>query len=296
MLALSELAALIEAHGDALSHPIAPVRIGGVVHDLDAEPLVMGVVNLSRDSTYRDSIAVSTGSAVRRARIMHAHGAGVIDIGAESTTLRAARVDDADQIRALVPVVEELAEAGIATSVEAYSPEVLAACLQAGASVVNLTGTEDLEKIYALAAEYDAAVVMCYVPGSTAREVADAPLSDDPIPFLLDSFAARLAHARDRGLTQVIIDPGLGFYYANLTDPVVRARHQTRVLLNTFRLRTLGVPVCQALPHSFDLFEEHFRSAEAFFAVIARLGGVQVLRTHEVGRVVAVLRAMDELS
>jgi dihydropteroate synthase len=90
----------------------------------------------------------------------------------------------------------------------------------------------------------------------------------------------------------IVIDPGLGFYYANLTDPMTRTRFQTEQLLQTFRLRTLGVPVCQSLPHAFDIFTEHYRSAEAYFAVLAMLGRADLLRTHEVAQVRAVCRAM----
>lgn len=296
MLSLVELAALVDAHGDALRHPVAPIRIAGRVWDLDAEPMLMGVVNLSRDSTYRDSIAVGTDSALRRGRIMAAQGAGVIDVGAESTTASAARVGEQDQAAALVPVVGGLADEGIAVSVEAYSPLVVRECLAAGASVVNLTGQVEVEPIYELAAAHRAAVVLCALPGGDARERGDAVVGPDPLPWLVDALGARIETARAHGVTEIVIDPGLGFYYANLTEPRTRARHQAQVLLSTFRLRVLGVPICQALPHAFDLFEEQFRTAEAFFAVLARLGGAHVLRTHEVARVAAVLRAWEGLA
>jgi dihydropteroate synthase len=292
---LSSLARLVAEHPEALAHAVAPVRIGGVVRDLDAEPLIMGVVNLSRDSTYRDSVAVSPDSAIRRARVMRAQGAGVVDLGAESSTLRAARVGDSDQAAALVPVIEALTADGVTTSVEAYSPRVVAECLRAGASVVNLTGATDLEEIYGLAAAHDAAVVMCFVAGANVREVGDVTLDADPIPALIDYFAERITHARSHGVENLVIDPGLGFHYGNLTDPTVRARHQSQVLLNSFRLRVLGVPICQALPHAFDLFEEEFRTAEGIFAVLAALGRVNVYRTHEVARVRATLRALDAI-
>jgi len=296
MLGLGELAALAEAHAAALAHPIAPVMVGGRSHDLDAEPLVMGVVNLSRDSTYRESIAVGTESALRRGRIMAAQGAGLIDVGAESTTARAARVTEADQVRALVPVIEGLAAQGIPTSVEAYSPAVVQCCLRAGAAVVNLTGREQVERVYELAAEHGAAVVLCALPGGNAREVGDAVVGADPFPRLVDDLGARIEVARQHGVAQLVVDPGLGFFYANLTDPGVRARHQARVLVQTFRLRVLGVPICQALPHAFDLFEEEYRSAEAFFAVLALTGRANVLRTHEVAAVAATLRAWHGLA
>ena len=293
---LATLAGLASQHPEALAHPVAPVLIGGQIRDLDTEPLIMGVVNLSRDSTYRDSIAVSRESAVRRARVMHAQGAGVVDLGAESSTLRAARVGETDQVAALVPVIAELAAAGIPTSVEAYSPQVVAECLRAGASVVNLTAGVELEPIYELAARHEATVVMCFVAGVNVRDIGDIPLDADPMPALEDYFAQRIAHARSHGVQNLIIDPGLGFYYGNLTDPIVRARHQARVLLNSFRLRVLGVPICQALPHAFDLFEEEFRTAEGVFAVLAALGRANVFRTHEVARVRATLRALDAIT
>ncbi len=88
----------------------------------------------------------------------------------------------------------------------------------------------------------------------------------------------------------------MGFYYGNLVDPAVRIQHQARVLLNTFRLRGLGLPICHAVPHAFTLFEEQFRTAEGFFTVLAQLGGTGMIRTHEVARVSAVLTAMGTLS
>jgi dihydropteroate synthase len=65
-----------------------------------------------------------------------------------------------------------------------------------------------------------------------------------------------------------------------------------QVFLNGFRLRTLGWPVCQALPHAFECFEDEVRSAEPFFAVLALLGQTDLLRTHEVPKVRGVLRAL----
>lgn len=295
MIDLQLLARLSAEHAPALDHPVATVRIAGVEHDLDAKPMLMGVLNLSRDSTYRESVAVGVDSALRRARTMVAQGAGLIDVGAEATSPRASLVGAAEQSRALVPVIETLAGEGIATSVEAYHLPVLADCLRAGARVVNLTGTQDLPRILELAGEHDAAVVLCYLPGATVREVSASAPQADPYPALLDHFAARIEQAGSFGVTEVILDPGLGFSFEVDADPLSRARRQAAGLLGSFRLRELGRPLCQSLPHAFDLFEEEFRTAEGFFAVLARLARVNVLRTHEVARVAAVLRAMDAL-
>jgi dihydropteroate synthase len=77
---------------------------------------------------------------------------------------------------------------------------------------------------------------------------------------------------------------GPGVLLPNLQDSAVRVRHQMKVFLNTFRLRSLGWPICHALPHAFEFFREEVRCAEPFFAVLALLGKTDLLRTHEVPR------------
>ena len=294
MITLGGLAALAQAHRDDLGNPVVPLRLGTRTVDTDAAPVVMGCLNLSKDSTYRESIALSVEAAVRKGTVMAAQGADLVDVGAESSTARAARVDPQAQADALVPVVEGLVAAGVTVSAEAYDPVVVKAALAAGAAVVNYTGSAADEDVFGAVADAGATVVLCYVPGADVREVTDVDL-DDPFPGILDHFERRVALARSCGVEHLVLDPGMGFYYGNLTDPQTRIRHQTHVLLRSSRLRRLGLPVCQAVPHAFALFEDQFRTAEGFFAVFAALAGVGVIRTHEVPHVRAVLSAMASL-
>jgi dihydropteroate synthase len=294
MISLDDLAALRDTYRSDLAAPVAPVRVGDLVIG-DDEPTLMGTLNLSRGSTYRESVAVSSASAIRKARVQIAQGADLVDVGAESSTAGAERIDAADQIAALVPVIEALVDETV-VSVETYEPAVVRAGLEAGARVLNMTGREHEDEMFTLAAEYDAAVVLCFVELANVRDVGTVPLDADPLPRLLDHFGARLERGRTLGVDRVVLDPGMGFSYANLTDPTARVAHQTRVLAQSFRLRPLGVPVCNALPHAFDLFEDEFRKAEGFFAVLASLGGTQLFRTHEVAHVRAVLTAMAALT
>lgn len=293
MISLADLAALQATHAGDLALPVEPVRIGELVIG-DQAPALMATVNLSRDSTYRESVAISAESAIRKARVQIAQGAQVVDIGAESSTSNAARVGALDQQAALLPVIEALADETV-VSVETYEPSVVRAALAAGARILNLTGRQHEDEMFVLAAEYDAAVVMCFCELDNVRADARINLAEDALPHLLDHFALRLERARALGVDRLLVDPGLGFYYANLTDPAARVTHQTRVLAQCFRLRPLGVPVCNALPHAFDLFEDEFRKAEGFFAVLAQLGGTHLFRTHEVPHVRAVLAAMRAL-
>jgi dihydropteroate synthase len=296
VITLSALADLASAHAADLDHQVGPLLIAERSFDVDSRAVIMGTVNLSRDSTYRESIAVSADSAVRKARVMAAEGASIVDVGAESSTARAARVGSNEQVTALIPVIEQLVKDDILVSVETYEPAVVEAALEAGASVLNMTGVEHQDRMLDIAAEHGATVILCYAGAGNVREITDVTIDDDPVPGLREHFARRIDHARAHGVERVVIDPGMGFFYGNLTDPMVRARHQARVLLGAFRLRSLGVPMCNALPHAFDLFEEQFRTAEGFYAVLALLGGTSILRTHEVPQVRTVVSAMGALS
>jgi len=295
MLSLQELADLYNKYSHLSHIPVRPIVIGHAEFTSEAGPIIMGTVNLSRDSTYRESIAINTETAVKKSRIAFAQGAALIDIGAESSTAKASRVSALDQAKTLVPIIEQLTELNIPVSIETYEPEVAKAGLQAGARVVNFTGAEHEKEIFELVASTDASIILCYVGGTNVREITDLTIDVDPIPQLLEYFGKRVETATSCGVTNIILDPGMGFYYGNLVDPMVRVRHQTNVILNSFRLRELGLPICQALPHAFDLFGDEFRTAEGFFAVLAQLGGVNLMRTHEVARVHASVSAMRSL-
>lgn len=293
MLDLATLAALHEKYREAASSPVADFSLGRHRFDFQKQPYLMGVVNLSADSWYRESVVLGAEAAIARGRVLHEQGAAIIDIGAESSLAHAARVDGSLQTSALLPVVKELSAAGICVSVETYHPEVTSACLKAGAKVLNLTGTVKCDEMFRAAADFDAGVIICFVQGDNVREVGDLKLDRDTIATLYEFFARQIDAAVNAGVSRIWIDPGLGFYYRNLQDSGERIRHQMRVFLNSFRLRQLGWPVCQALPHAFECFEDEVRSAEPFFAVLALLGQTDLLRTHEIAKVRGVVRALS---
>lgn len=292
MLTLEHLAELLEKNRPAAAARVKEFTIGGRLFNFNTHPAVMGVVNLSADSWYRESVCLTTESAIQRGQTLATQGADIVDLGAESTLAHAARVDDAGQNSKLLPVIKALHAAKILTSVETYQPAVTQACLAAGANVLNLTGTEYTDELFRMVADHDAAVIICYVQGKNVRAVADFDFSADPTAMMHEYFARQIETATRNGVKRIFIDPGLGFYYRNLQDSAGRVRHQMNIFLNTFRLRTLGFPVCQALPHAFEYFGAEVRCAEPFMAVLAALGKTDLFRTHEVPRIKAVLETM----
>ncbi|HEY5041440.1 MAG TPA: dihydropteroate synthase [Verrucomicrobiae bacterium] len=289
MLTLEQLAGLLEQNRAAASARVKEFSIGGKKFNFNSQPAIMGVVNLSADSWYRESVCLSAEAAVQRGKVLSAQGAQIIDVGAESTLAHAARASGTAQKSKLIPVIKGLLAEKILVSVETYSPAVTRASLEAGANILNLTGTAGSKDIFKMVAAHDAAVIICYVAGKNVRDVGDFDLSADPIPPWCEFFSRQIEVAQRNGVEKILLDPGLGFYYRNLQDSAVRVRHQMKIFLNTFRLRELGFPICHALPHAFEFFREEVRCAEPFFAVLAALGKTDLFRTHEVPRIKAVL-------
>ena len=291
MLSLEYLSALHREYHAELAATVQEFSLGGRHFAFNTAPSIMGVINLSPDSWYRESVCLSTESALRRARVLIAQGASLVDIGAESTLAQAARTDEAEQAGRMLPLIRELRSEKILCSAETYLPSVVREALEAGAVVLNLTGAGSAE-IYREVAAHDAAVILCYVEGANVREVRDFDLTRDAFPAMEAYFQKQAELAIKNGVKKIIIDPGLGFYDRNLQDSATRVRHQMTVFLNTFRLRKLGFPVCHALPHAFEFFGEEVRSAEPFFAVLAALGRTDLFRTHEVARTRAVIETL----
>src|SRR5438034_10051176 len=91
MLKIEQLAELVEKHKTATQTRVKEFSLRGKQFRFNAQPAIMGVINLSSDSWYRESVCLSTDMAIQRAHVLAAQGADIIDVGAESTLGHAAR-------------------------------------------------------------------------------------------------------------------------------------------------------------------------------------------------------------
>src|SRR5262245_19938214 len=150
MLTLEHLAELLENNPAAAKNPVQEFAIGKKFFPFNTQAAIMGVINLSSDSWYRESVCLTEDRAIQRGKALAAQGADIIDVGAESTLAHAARVDDAMQHTKLLPVLKALRSENILVSVETYSPQVTRACLEDGANVLNLTAADNTQEMYRL--------------------------------------------------------------------------------------------------------------------------------------------------
>src|SRR5271155_5357400 len=92
MLTIEHLAELLEANRAAAGAVVKEFSVAGRQFQFNSTPSIMGVINLSSDSWYRESVCLTAESAIRRGRVLVARGADIVDVGAESTLSHAARV------------------------------------------------------------------------------------------------------------------------------------------------------------------------------------------------------------
>ncbi len=283
MITPDVLLPLWEEHREALNHPIRAFEFPRFGRVFDDRPYQLGVINLSRDSSYRESIAHDVPAAVYRARRMTVEGAVMIDVGAESSGESAELLDIDAQLSSLLPVVRAITDEGMMVSAETYYTDVAVAALEAGAGVINLTGRVDEPELYEAIARHEAGLILCYTPGETARSDDELPSADVLIEEQLAFFRQRLELATSAGVERIWIDPGFGFAL-KLPDGPERVRYQTDSMLQSFRFRQLGWPVCVTGTSSVYLFRDEARSAETASTVMALLAKANLIRNHEIAR------------
>ncbi len=199
--------------------------------------VVMGVLNVTPDSFSDGGCFADTPSAVAHGLAMHAAGADYVDVGGESTRPGADRVDSDEECRRVVPVVAELASAGVRVSVDTTRAEVAAAALAAGAELVNdVSGGLADAGMAQLVADAGVPWVLMHWRGHS-REMYAAARYGDVVTEVSAELTARVEDVVAAGVApeQLVLDPGLGF--------AKRAEHNWALLAGLDRLVGLGLPV-----------------------------------------------------
>lgn len=198
------------------THPrIHQWKAGSFDFDLSRSGVVMGILNVTPDSFSDGGIYLRVEDAIESAiRMAHA-GAGIIDIGGESTRPGAAAVSLKEELLRVVPVVQEVRAAcrGVAVSVDTSKSDVARACIREGADIVNdVTGLCGDPRMAEVVAACDAGLVIMHMQGDP-RNMQKAPVYGDVVEEVGDYLSRQLAFAEAAGVARdrVVVDPGIGF-------------------------------------------------------------------------------------
>jgi dihydropteroate synthase len=173
----------------------------------------MGVVNVTPDSFSDGGEYLDPGAAVAHARELIAEGADIVDVGGESTRPYADPVDEAEELRRVVPVLEALAGETAQRSIDTSKAAVAAAALEAGATYVNdVTAFRADPALAGLVAGSGADCCLTHMLGEP-RTMQDDPRYDDVVSDVKRFLEERLAFAVAEGVPEerVQLDPGIGF-------------------------------------------------------------------------------------
>ncbi|MEV4755748.1 dihydropteroate synthase [Micromonospora sp. NPDC049559] len=178
-----------------------------------SSPVVMGVLNVTPDSFSDGGRYADLDSAVRHGVAMHVDGAALVDVGGESTRPGADRVDAATEADRVLPVIRELAAAGVPMSIDTTRARVAAAALAAGAAVVNdVSGGLADPDMARVVAEAGCPWVLMHWRGHS-RRMQDLAVYSDVVADVRAELAQRVDEALAAGVAadRIVIDPGLGF-------------------------------------------------------------------------------------
>ena len=270
-----------------------PVPAARGVLATDARPLIMGIVNVTPDSFAEMAPLYPEGhpgAAVEYALRLVTEGADILDVGGESTRPGAEPVAEDEELRRVVPVVEQLAAQGHAVSIDTSKAAVAEAALAAGATIVNdVSGGRDA-RLLEVTAEAGAAYVLMHSRG-TPRDMTSLTDYGDVVAEVFEFLAAGIERCLQAGIAQdrVIVDPGIGF----AKDAV----QNLQLLRNLRQLRSLGRPVLVgASRKSFlgalldDAGPADRLEGSLACAVSAVAEGAAVLRVHDVAATVRAAR------
>lgn len=258
--------------------------------------VVMGVLNVTPDSFSDGGRFTDPARAVEQALRMVAEGAGIIDIGGESTRPGAQPVSAGDEMARVIPVIEALCAATrVPVSIDTTKPEVMRAAVAAGATLINdvraLRDPDALETAAALGV----AVCLMHMQGEP-RTMQDNPEYIDVVTDVRDFLAGRIVAAEAAGIprNRMLIDPGFGFGKT--------PEHNLELLRRLAALRILGRPIVAGLSRKsfigklLGLPVDRRLHASVALALLAVQNGASVVRVHDVGPTVEALRMLNAVT
>ncbi len=272
-------------------------KIGGRVFDLSRQGLIMGVLNVTPDSFSDGGNFFDTKSAVEHGLGMAVEGAHIIDIGGESTRPGAESVGTEQELRRVIPVIEQLRQKSeVIISIDTSKADVARAAIRAGALMVNdVTGGRGDERMMPLIAETKSAFIIMHMQG-TPQTMQIAPRYSNVVQEVADFFRQQYARALVYNIDPMAIafDPGIGFGKT--------LEHNLELLAQLERLRAFNRPLVIGVSRKWFLgklidssqISDRLAPAVALTSFL-RPRGADVFRVHDVKENVNALKMAEAI-
>lgn len=288
---LSALAQELSLLLENLQEPLSPLTIKNTTFEWGKKTYVMGIINITPDSFSGDGLWKEDvlDNVRRQAEAFLRDGADLLDIGGESTRPGSKVVDEDEEEKRILPVIEMLAkESPLPLSVDTYKPSVAKAALDSGADIINdIWGLQKYPEMIKVAAETGAPVIVMHNQAAPGYKDLMAEVAS----FLRDSIS--LAVSYDFPREKILLDPGIGFG---------KTREDNLILLNRLdELKALGCPILlgtsrkSVIGLTLNLPVEERLEGTASTVVIGIDRGANIIRVHDVKEMTRVARMTDAI-
>jgi len=261
-----------------------------------SQPIIMGVLNVTPDSFSDGGKFFDANSAIDQASSMVQEGAGIIDIGGESTRPGAKAVSIQDELDRVIPVIEALqGKINVPISIDTSKPEVMERAVGAGASIINDVNALRADGALDMAAKLKTDICLMHMQGSP-RTMQNNPTYEDVVKDIKVFFKERIDACKLAGieLSSISLDPGFGFG-KNLG-------HNIALLKNLSEFHEFGVSILAGLSRKSmigtllgdkDVDSRMIGSVTA--ALIAVENGADIIRVHDVAETSDALRVWQQI-
>ena len=259
-------------------------------------PLVMGILNATPDSFFEGSRMEHIDAGVKKAIEMAQFGAGILDIGGQSTRPGAEIITEAIEIERVVPMIKAIHAAipNMPISIDTYHATVAKVAIDAGASIVNdiSCGNFDPKMIPTVVANQVGFIGMHQTGGpSTMHEVQER---SDVMKTLIEYFLDKKKQFAAMGLTEWIIDPGFGFSKTKAEN--------FELIKSLAQLKALDLPILLGVSRKSSIYKTLGVDAEGalngttVLNTIGLLGGANIIRVHDVKEAKEAIILINEMN
>jgi dihydropteroate synthase len=255
----------------------------------------MGIVNVTPDSFSDGGKYFHCDKAIARGLELRKQGADIIDVGGESTRPGALPLSQDEELRRVLPVIEELSRQDVPVSIDTYKSPVAEAALNAGAVMVNdISGLRFDPDLAQITAKYKAKMVLMHIRG-TPRDMQVNPYYDNLICEILEYLNYSIDIAISAGIPKenIIIDPGIGFgkrFEDNLE--ILRRLREFRGLECPLMI---GVSRKSFIGRILDLPPEKRLFGTCGACALAVANGADILRVHDVKEIKETIAVVDAI-
>lgn len=255
-----------------------------------AEPVIMGIVNVTPDSFSDGGQFLNITAALSHAMQLLDDGATILDIGGESTRPGAPDVSLEDELKRVIPIIKAIRkQSDCVISIDTSKAEVMRQAIEAGADIVNdVRALQEPGAIDVVAQFPEVAVCLMHMQGQP-RSMQHAPHYNDLAGEINDFFSQRIAACEAAGIkqSQLILDPGFGFGKT--------LKHNYQILAQFNDYAKLGLPLLAGLSRKSMIGKLLNRDTDDRLAgslagaLIAAQNGAHIIRVHDVKETADVL-------